>query len=60
MNIKPQSSTNIITVGAAMGGLTAVLSWGFQGYTGVIVPVEVGIGMSTFLTFVVQSLLPKQ
>lgn len=59
MEIKPQSHERIVQVGAGMGGLTAVMSWAFQSYTGVIVPVEVGIGLSTFLTFVVQYWIPR-
>ena len=48
-----------VQVGAGMGGLTAVAAWGFQAYTGMIVPVEVGIGLSTFLTFIVQYWIPN-
>ena len=46
-----------VQVGAGMGGLTAVGAWALTAFTGVEIPVEVGIGASTFLTFVVQYLV---
>ena len=48
---------NKVSIGAGMGALAVVAVWGIQASYGVIVPAEIGIAVSTFLTFVVQQLL---
>ena len=58
--INPQSANRVISVGAGIGSLTVVLLWGFETYTGISVPGDVGAAMSTALTFAVQLVLPKQ
>ena len=49
-----------VQVGAGMGGFTAMLAWGIMASTGVEIPVEVGIGASTFLTFIAQYFVPNR
>ena len=48
-----------VQVGAGMGGLAAILVWGANTYVGADIPAEVGIGLSTFLTFVTQYFVPN-
>ena len=48
-----------VQVGAGMGGLAAILVWGVNAYTGVAIPAEVGIGLSTFMTFAAQYFVPN-
>jgi len=48
-----------VQVGAGMGGLAAIVAYSIQTYTGQIIPPEVAIAGSTFLTFVVQYWVPN-
>jgi hypothetical protein len=57
--VKPQSTERIVQIGAAMGGFVGVVCWTLSLLYDVVVPVEVGISASTFLTFVVQRALPR-
>ena len=54
-----QTPDRKVQVGAGMGGFTAMVAWGITAYTGVEIPVEVGIGASTFLTFLTQYFVPN-
>jgi hypothetical protein len=49
-----------VQVGAGMGGLSALIAWGITVTTGVIIPPEVAIGLSTFLSFVAQYFIPNK
>ena len=48
-----------VQVGAGMGGFAAVTAYAIQAYTGEVIPAEVAIAGSTFLTFVVQYFVPN-
>ena len=54
--IKPDRK---VQVGAGMGGLAAVIAYSIQAYTGEVIPAEVAIAGSTFLSFVVQYFVPN-
>ena len=54
-----QAPDRKIQVGAGMGGLAAILVWAANTYAGVDIPAEVGIGLSTFITFVAQYFVPN-
>ena len=43
-----------VQVGAGMGGLAAMVAWGVTALTGVVIPPEVAIALSSFLTFAAQ------
>ena len=43
-----------VQVGAGMGGLAAMIAFGVTALTGIAIPPEVAIGLSSFLTFAVQ------
>jgi len=47
-----------VGVGVGVGGLSTVLAWAIGAYTGVQIPAEVGIAGASFLTFVVQYIVP--
>jgi hypothetical protein len=57
--VAPQTTDRIVQIGAAMGGFVGVSCWTISLLYDVVVPVEVGISASTFLTFVVQRALPQ-
>ena len=48
-----------VAVGAGMGGLAAMTAWGINAFTGVVVPAEVAVAFSTFLSFIVQYFVPN-
>ena len=48
-----------VQVGAGMGGLAAIIAYSIQAYTGEVIPAEVAIAGSTFLTFIVQYVVPN-
>ena len=58
--VKPQPVNNIIGIGAGVGGLVTIVIWTLDYFYQVRVPADVGIAGTTFLTFVVQRLLPQQ
>ena len=55
-----QTPDRKVQVGAGMGGLAAVIAYAIQAYTGQVIPAEVAIAGSTFLSFIVQYLVPNQ
>lgn len=48
-----------VTVGAGMGGLSALIVYTANAIAGVDVTPEAAIGLSTFLTFVTQYFVPN-
>ena len=51
-----------VQVGAGMGGLSAIIIWALNALVlgeADQIPAEVGIGFSTFMTFVVQYFVPN-
>lgn len=55
MNMRP---TNKVGAGALAGAITAIGTWAAQAFGQVIVPAEIGIAVSTVITFAVQWLVP--
>ena len=49
-----------VNIGAGMGGFAMVGAYAIQAYTGQPIPAEVAIAASTFLTFLVQYMVPNQ
>jgi hypothetical protein len=54
-----KAPTGQVTWGVAIGSAVAITAWGLNEFAGVIVPVEIGVAISTLLTFGVQYYVNK-
>ena len=55
-----QTPDRKVQVGAGMGALAVMAAWGVNTISGIIVPAEVAVAFSAFLTFVIQYFVPNQ
>ena len=56
MKYAPQTK---VGAGVLAGALTAILAWGVKEFGGVDIPTEIGIAISTVITFFVQMVYPE-
>lgn len=49
-----------VTVGAAVGGLVAVVTWSLKTFADVEMSAEAAVGFATALTFIVQYIVPNK
>jgi type III secretory pathway component EscT len=49
----------VVTLGAAVGACTAILVWAVDQFGGIVIPAEIGISISTVLTFAAQQIKDK-
>lgn len=50
--------TTKVTAGALAGALTAIATWATAEFGKVVIPAEIGIAISTVITFAVQWVIP--